>query len=62
MFALEDLRPSTPSDVRAEAQRLIRTDQMPSLDELLKATAKTRGKCRDQIIAARKQGRKPARG
>jgi hypothetical protein len=56
--ALEDPRPSTPSDVRAEAQRLIRTDQMPSLDELLKAIAKTRRKYRDQIIEARKTGRK----
>jgi hypothetical protein len=62
MFALEDQRPSTPSDVRAEAQRLIHTDQMPSLDELLKAIAKTERKYRDQIIAARKQGKKPARG
>ena len=62
MYALEDPRPSTPSDLRAEAQRLICTGQMPSLDELLKAIAKTRRKYRDQIIAARKQGRKPARG
>jgi hypothetical protein len=58
MFALEDPRPSTPSDMRAEAQRLIRTDQMPSLDELLKAVAKTRRKYHNQIIAARKRGRK----
>ena len=58
MFALEDPRPSTPSDLRAEAQRLIRTDQMPSLDELLKAIAKTRRKYRNQIIAARKTRRK----
>jgi hypothetical protein len=34
--ALEDQRPSTPSDLRAEAQRLICTGQMPSLDELLR--------------------------
>jgi hypothetical protein len=58
MYALKDPRPATPSDLRAEAQRLIRTDQMPSLDELLKAIAKTRRKYRDQIIAARKTGRK----
>jgi hypothetical protein len=62
IYALVDPRPSTPSDLRAEAQRLICTGQMPSLDELLKAIAKTRRKYRDQIIAARKQGRKPARG
>jgi hypothetical protein len=62
MFALEDPRPSTPADLRAEVQRLICTSQMPSLDELLKAVAKTRRKYRDQITAARKQGRKPARG
>jgi len=62
IYALVDPRPSTPSDLCAEAQRLICTSQMPSLDELLKAIAKTRRKYRDQIIAARKQGRKPARG
>jgi hypothetical protein len=62
IYALVDPRPSTPSDMRAEAQRLIRTDQMPSLDELLKAVAKTRRKYHNQIIAARKQRRKPARG
>jgi hypothetical protein len=58
MFALEDPRPSTPSDLRAEAQRLIRDGQMPSLAELLKTVAKTRRKYRNQIIAARKTGRK----
>ena len=58
IYALVDLRPSTPSDLRAEAQRLICTGQMPSLDELLKAIAKTRRKYRDQIIEARKTGRK----
>src|SRR6266496_2660715 len=58
MYALEDPRPSTPSDLHAEAQRLIRTGQMPSLDELLKTVAKTRRKYHNQIIAARKTGRK----
>ena len=58
IYALVDPRPSTPSDLRAEAQRLICTGQMPSLDELLKAIAKTRRKYRDQIIEARKTGRK----
>ncbi len=58
MSALEDPRPSTPSDLRAEVQRLICTGQMPSLDELLNAVAKTRRKYHNQIIAARKTGRK----
>jgi hypothetical protein len=58
MFALEDPRVSTASDLHAEAQRLIRDGQMPSLDELLQAVAKTRAKYRPQIIAARKRGRK----
>jgi|SRR5579859_1336307 len=58
IYALVDPRPSTPSDLRAEAQRLICTGQMPSLDELLNAVAKTRSKYHNQIIAARKTGRK----
>ena len=58
IYALVYPRPSTPSDLRTEAQRLICTGQMPSLDELLKAVAKTRRKYHNQIIAARKRGRK----
>jgi cytochrome c-type biogenesis protein CcmE len=52
-----------PSDLRAEAQRLIRTGQMPTLDQFLEAVAKAREKYRPQIIAARlKPKRRHTRG
>lgn len=60
IYALEDRRPSTPPDLRAEAQRLICTGKMPSLDELLNAVAKTRKKYHNQIVATRKKGRRRA--
>ena len=60
IYTLEDPRTSTPFDLRAEAQRSICTGKMPSLDELLNAIAKARRKYHNQIIAARKIGRKRA--
>lgn len=58
IYSLEDPRPPTLSDLRAEAERLICTGKMPSLDELLNAVAETRRKYNNQIIAARKIRRK----
>ena len=43
----------TPTDLRAEAQRLIAAGRMPSLDQLLETVATARKKHRPQIIAAR---------
>jgi len=48
----------TPTDLRVEAQRLIAAGRMPSLDQLLEAVADTRVEYRDQIIAARKRGKR----
>ena len=42
-----------PSDLRAEAQRLIDSGQMPSLDRLLATIAETREQYKDRILAAR---------
>jgi hypothetical protein len=44
-----------PSELEAEAQRLIDAGRMPSLEELLQAVAETREKYRDQILAARRE-------
>jgi hypothetical protein len=44
----------TPSDLRAQAEQLIASGRMPSLDEILKAVAETRSKYRPMILAARK--------
>jgi hypothetical protein len=44
-----------PSELEAEAQRLIDVGQMPSLETLLQAMAETREKYRDQILAARRE-------
>jgi len=43
-----------PSELEAEAQRLIDAGQMPSLEELLQAIAETRAKYAPVILAARK--------
>jgi hypothetical protein len=45
-----------PSDLEAEAQRLIATGQMPSFEELSAVIVEVREKYRDQILAARKMG------
>jgi hypothetical protein len=42
-----------PSDLRAQAQQLIDSGRMPSLDELLKAVFETRRKYLPQILAGR---------
>ena len=43
----------TPSDLRKQAQRLIESCQMPSVDELLQAVIETRRNYVTQILAAR---------
>ena len=42
-----------PSDLEAEAQRLIDSGQMPSLEALLTVIAEMREKYRNQILSAR---------
>ncbi len=46
----------TPSDLRREAQRLIREGKMPSLEQLLRAVADVRQKYGPKFKAARKRG------
>jgi hypothetical protein len=48
----------TPSDLRAEAEQLIDSGRMPSLDELLKAVFDTRRKYVPRILAARDRAAK----
>lgn len=48
-----------PSDLEAEAQRLIDSGRMPSLETLLQVIAETREEYRDQILAARNKPEKP---
>jgi hypothetical protein len=43
----------TPSDLRKQAQQLIESCQMPSLDELLQTVFETRRSYVTQILAAR---------
>ena len=43
-----------PSELEAEAQRLIDAGQMPSLEKLLQAVAEARENYRDRILAARR--------
>jgi hypothetical protein len=45
-----------PSELEAEAQRLIREGKMPTLEELSDVIAEVREKYREQILAARKMG------
>ena len=45
-----------PSDLRAEAQRLISTGRMPSLEALLGAVADARQKYQPLIVKARMAG------
>jgi len=42
-----------PSDLRREADRLVRSGTMPSLEALLAAIAETREQYKDRILAAR---------
>jgi hypothetical protein len=44
----------TPSDLRNQAQQLLDSGRMPSLEEVLKAVSETRRKYRPMILAARK--------
>ena len=46
-----------PCDLEREAQRLIDTGQMPSLQELLTAIGEVRNEYRDKILDARNQSR-----
>jgi len=45
-----------PSDLRREAENLIRSGKMPSLEEVLKAVAEARLKYQDKIRAVRASG------
>jgi vacuolar-type H+-ATPase subunit H len=45
------------SELRAEAERLIATGEMPTLAQVLEAVAEARKKYADQIRAARAEGR-----
>jgi hypothetical protein len=45
----------TFADLQAEAERLIATGEMPSLQQVLEAVAETRREYADKIIAARKE-------
>ena len=49
-----------PSELRAEAQRLIDTERMPSLAEVLAAIAEAREQYRDRILAARELTTEPS--
>jgi hypothetical protein len=44
-----------PSDLRAEAQRLIAANKMPPLENLLGSVAETREKYKHQIEEAQKE-------
>jgi vacuolar-type H+-ATPase subunit H len=46
------------SDLRAEAERLIATGEMPTLAQVLEAVAEAQKKYADQIRAARAEGGK----
>jgi hypothetical protein len=47
----------TPSDLKAEATRLVATNQMPDLGTLLKTIAEVRKKYRPTILEARRQAK-----
>jgi hypothetical protein len=47
-----------PTQFQAEVERLQASGRMPSLEKLLVAVADTRGEYREEILAARKRGRK----
>lgn len=47
-----------PSDLKAEAQKLLAANKMPDLDTLLTAVAATRKKFKPQIEEARKSNSK----
>ncbi len=51
-----DRRKVTPSDLRRQAQELIATGRMPSLEELLTVVFEVRRKYVPQIKAARAEG------
>jgi hypothetical protein len=46
------------SDLRAEAQRLVASGKMPSLDTVLQAVAETRAKFVPKILKAREEAEK----
>ena len=48
----------TPSDLRREAEALIASGRMPSVDELLKAVFETRQTYAPLILAARREARR----
>jgi hypothetical protein len=48
----------TPSDLRKQADELIASGNMPSLDEVMKAVAETREKFVPLILKAREETKK----
>lgn len=50
--------PTRKQMLRAEAERLIASGEMPSLEALLTAVAEARQKYRDKILEARKESAK----
>ena len=48
-----------PSDLRRQAQAMLRENTMPSLEAVLEAVAEVREKYSEQIKASRKQGAMP---
>lgn len=51
-----------PSDLKAQAQKMINQDQMPALDQVLSAVAEARGKYKSQIESARKENEAGKKG
>jgi hypothetical protein len=49
------------ADLQAEAERLIAKEEMPSLQQVLKAVAEIRRKYADKIMAARKESERLSR-
>jgi hypothetical protein len=47
----------TPSDLRAEAEKLIADGMMPDLDQLLDVVAQIRSEYQPKIVEARRQAR-----
>jgi len=50
-----------PSDLEAEAERLIAEGKMPSLEEVLAALEEARNIYRDKILEARRRGTRTRR-
>ena len=47
----------TPTDLRKQAQQLLKSGQMPSLEQVFKAVSETRRKYRPLIVSARNESK-----